>query len=125
MKDWTIMVYMAGDNDLNQETIDAIKGIKYTNVGGKGEEANVAWLVYFDPSATSYPTAYIDLTNDDGNGPYIQAPFGSSLGDGEESTEESIHRFILWCVSKEGTRRFREQRRPPRSIHGGRSVRQW
>ena len=54
MKDWTIMVYMAGDNDLNQDTINAIKGIQTNNptLNALGA-SDVAWCIYYDPSTTS------------------------------------------------------------------------
>jgi Clostripain family len=112
LKDWTIMIYLAGDNDLNQDTIDAIKGLKSNNSNPLSlTSKKIALLAYYDPSTISYPTLYCDFThkhsvNANGDSSVTietyQTTFGSSLENGEESNEESIYRFVKWCVETQG-----------------------
>ncbi len=112
LKDWTIMIYLAGDNNLNQDTIDAIKGLKSNSSNPLHlTSRKIALLAYYDPSTISYPTLYCDFTHKNSlnangdsfvNNESYQTTFGSSLEEGEESNEESIYRFVKWCVETQG-----------------------
>jgi Clostripain family len=59
MKDWTIMVYMAGDNDLNTEmayTLQKLKEITQDN-------SSIDLFVYFDGFSSNVPTLYCDFSD--------------------------------------------------------------
>lgn len=57
-KDWTIMVYMAGDNNLSEEMLTQIKSIK-----DRTDVCNVNILVLYDSSYPSIPTSIYDFSN--------------------------------------------------------------
>ena len=59
-KEWTIMVYLAGDNNLSVDMAHAMEQIKEI----AGEEANgVNLFVYYDGHSTSIPTLYCDFSD--------------------------------------------------------------
>lgn len=55
MKEWTIMVYMAGDNNLSEDMISALKGMM-----GFGEDTNINLVALYDGC---YPSAPIKTYN--------------------------------------------------------------
>ncbi|MEW6128789.1 MAG: clostripain-related cysteine peptidase [Acidobacteriota bacterium] len=54
MKNWTIMIYMASDNDLGDESIGALKGLFAVGVN-----ANFAVVVQFDPFGKDNSRRYV------------------------------------------------------------------
>jgi hypothetical protein len=71
MKDWTIMVYMAGDNNLSENMAFSLEGIGQASAAmGARNQQNVNLLTYFDGASLTAPTMYIDY---------------SELGHGEEA----------------------------------------
>ncbi len=57
MKDWTIMVYMAGDNNLSTEMVYALEELK----SARNENADL--FVYFDGLSSDVPTMYCDFSD--------------------------------------------------------------
>ncbi len=68
MKEWTIMVYMAGDNNLSEDMISALKGMM-----GFGEDTNINLIALYDGC---YPSAPIKIYN------FSNAKKVSALGSG-------------------------------------------
>jgi hypothetical protein len=58
-KEWTVMVYLAGDNNLSDECLWAIKEMKRVNVG-----ADVAVTALFDPGEGIPPQIYVFADSD-------------------------------------------------------------
>jgi hypothetical protein len=56
MKEWTIMFYFAGDNQLAPIVVSQLKGIK-----DAGFQENTDVLVYFDPNELGVPTKIYDV----------------------------------------------------------------
>lgn len=56
-KEWTIMVYMAGDNNLSEDMITGLKGMK--NIGS---EANINLIALYDGSYPSAPIKSYDFS---------------------------------------------------------------
>jgi hypothetical protein len=58
-KEWTIMIYMAGDNNLAVDMAYAMEQIK--GVAAAGEESPNLF-VYYDGNSPSIPTLYCDFS---------------------------------------------------------------
>lgn len=112
-KDWTIMVYMAGDNNLSPDMAYALEEIR------KVMEVNcekINLLVYYDSSAISAPTIYCDFT--DNKNPVYVPSFSvektfqpkqrrgrrrentNVLSEENSAAVYSILNFVDWCVNK-------------------------
>ncbi len=101
-KDWTIMVYMAGDNNLSEDMVTGLMGMKKCLEATFN--ANVAFLAYYDTGALSFPTVKCDFTKKSGENsskdffvqdsgqPVIQS------NQNEETSENSIYQFVEWCI---------------------------
>jgi hypothetical protein len=111
MKEWTIMVYMAGDNNLSADMAYALEEIREV-IKSKSEKLNL--MVYYDSSAISAPTVYCDFTEYK-NPVYVpsfsvEKTFKSSrhrrgnnersLTDDNSAAVYSILNFVDWCVNK-------------------------
>ncbi len=66
-KEWTVMVYLAGDNNLSIDMAYALNDIKGVAFDMKGLDsigsANINLLAYYDSGATDVPTLYCDFTD--------------------------------------------------------------
>lgn len=62
MKEWTIMVYMAGDNNLSENMAFTLEDLeKHSNEqSNTGGDRRVNLLAYFDNNSLTVPTHYID-----------------------------------------------------------------
>jgi Clostripain family len=119
LKDWTVMVYMAGDNNLGVDmayALDTIKKVAYQFKGndetGK-TEANINLLVYYDGNASDVPTLYCDFTNCH-NPKYIRsssidkrykyenkaASKRQHLNEENSAAMYSVMNFVDWCVNE-------------------------
>jgi hypothetical protein len=58
-KEWTIMIYMAGDNNLAVDMAYAMEQIK--EVAAKGEDSPNLF-VYYDGNSPAIPTLYCDFS---------------------------------------------------------------
>jgi hypothetical protein len=61
-KEWTIMIYMAGDNNLAVDMAYAMEQIK--GVAAKGAESPNLF-VYYDGNSPAIPTLYCDFSEPD------------------------------------------------------------
>lgn len=87
MKDWTIMVYMAGDNNLNDDMFAGILGLR-ERIGAPLKD-KVSFLIYFDGETISAKTLQIDFSDS-------QAGFVTL---NSENSSSNISEFVKWCVN--------------------------
>lgn len=100
------MVFMAGDNNLSEDMVTGIMGMK--KCLEENFTANVAFLAYYDTSALSFPSVKCDFTKssdtksskdfriEEAVQPFIDPDKA------EKTTENSIYKFVEWCVNKRG-----------------------
>jgi hypothetical protein len=102
-KEWTIMIYMAGDNNLAVDMAYALEQIK----GVAGKDADSPNLfVYYDGNSPSIPTMYCDFSEAD-RPRYVQSyQVPNKLCYVPEKKNEnaahwkSVLNFIDWCVNQ-------------------------
>jgi hypothetical protein len=100
-KDWTIMVYMAGDNNLSIDMAYALQQIK--NVVKNNDKINL--FVYYDGYSPSVPTLYCDFSGDDNRVYFrshkIKKLYGKKAREDENSSAAySVINFVDWCVNE-------------------------
>jgi len=116
LKDWTIMVYMAGDNNLSENmaaSLDEIRGIGMGMPKTDRDQINV--LAYFDSGSLTVPTHYIDysdLSPDEEpcrhpieEKDLVYAPEGRDVAnpaEGNSASAYSILNFVNWCIKTKG-----------------------
>ena len=103
MKDWTIMIYMAGDNNLAVDMAYALEQIR--DVAAAGDESPNLF-VYYDGNSPVIPTLYCDFS-DPVNPKYVPSyRVPDKLHDVPNKTNEnaadfrSIINFTDWCMNK-------------------------
>jgi len=102
-KEWTIMIYMAGDNNLAVDMAYAMEQIK--GAGGEGpDRPNL--FVYYDGNSPSIPTMYCDFS--ESNRPrYVRSfkvtdklyPVPQKQNE-NAADRKSVLNFVDWCVNK-------------------------
>ena len=105
-RDWTIMVYLAGDNNLSEAMITSIKDL--LNNLNNANPNKIALLAYYDSATPGYPTVYIDFSGKKSemikqgavNSHKIAFPTGRNKE--SKSSTESIEQFVAWCVEENG-----------------------
>jgi len=102
-REWTIMIYMAGDNNLAASMAYAMEQIKRA-AGEVPDSLNL--FVYYDGNSPSIPTFYCDFS-DPGRPRYVPAfSVGDKLhpvaGSEHENAADprSVLNFVDWCVNK-------------------------
>ena len=86
-KDWTIMVYMAGDNNLNDDMFAGILGLR-ERIGPTLKD-KVSFLIYFDGETISAKTLQIDFS--DSQSGYVTRNY--------ENSSSNISEFVEWCIN--------------------------
>ncbi len=103
MKEWTIMIYMAGDNNLSVDMAYALEQIK--GIAGPGPESPNL-LVYYDGNSPSIPTMYCDFSVP-GNPTYVRSVnvpdklcwVPKKLNE-NAADKRAITNFVHWCVNQ-------------------------
>src|ERR1044072_8628450 len=102
-KEWTIMIYMAGDNNLAVDMAYAMEQIKSVAASG-ADSPNL--FVYYDGSSPAIPTLYCDFS-EPGRSRYVRSymvpdkPFQvPKKGNENAANPRSILNFVDWCVNK-------------------------
>ena len=102
-KEWTIMIYMAGDNNLAVDMAYALEQIKGVADAG-ADSPNL--LVYYDGNSPSIPTLYCDFS-EPGKARYVRSyKVPNKLYSVPKKLNEnaadkfSILNFVDWCVNK-------------------------
>jgi hypothetical protein len=101
MTEWTVMVYMAGDNNLSLEMAYAIEQIRSVTI----ERPDLKLYVYYDGFSTNVPTLYCDFSDPANPVSFYrsQAIEGKLLNAANDYNENSaevnnIINFIYWCL---------------------------
>jgi hypothetical protein len=102
-KEWTIMIYMAGDNNLAVDmayAMEQIKGVADTSA----DSPNL--FVYYDGNSPAIPTMYCDFS-EPGNPRYVRSfkvpkkLLKVSKKENENAADwRSVINFVDWCVNK-------------------------
>lgn len=102
-KEWTVMIYMAGDNNLAVDMAYAMEQIKGV-VGEGAESPNL--FVYYDGNSPSIPTLYCDFS-EPRDPKYFRAMtvpeklIPVPLKQNENAADKrSVLNFVDWCVNK-------------------------
>jgi len=102
-KEWTIMIYMAGDNNLAVDMAYALEQIKGVAEAG-ADSPNL--LVYYDGNSPSIPTLYCDFS-EPGKARYVRSyKVPNKLYSVPKKLNEnaadkfSILNFVDWCLNK-------------------------
>ena len=102
-KEWTIMIYMAGDNNLAVDMAYAMEQIKSVADAG-AESPNL--FVYYDGNSPAIPTLYCDFS-EPGKPRYVRSYkvpnklIRFTTKHNENAADmRSILNFIDWCVNK-------------------------
>lgn len=102
-KEWTIMIYMAGDNNLAVDMAYALEQIKEISSSG-ADKANL--FVYYDGNSPSIPTLYCDFSEPDAP-KYVRSfrvedkLYPVTARPNENAADKrSILNFVDWCVNK-------------------------
>lgn len=119
-KEWTIMIYMAGDNNLAVDMAYALEQIKMVPARGK-QRPNV--FVYYDGNSPSIPTLYCDFS--DPKRPNYQTSvsvanklYPSKNRENENAADmNSVYNFIDWCVNKVEVRKGSKTTKGRRAKH--------
>jgi hypothetical protein len=102
-KEWTIMIYMAGDNNLAVDMAYAMEQIKSVAEAG-AESPNL--FVYYDGNSPAIPTLYCDFS-EPGKPRYVRSykvpnklcAVPNKVNE-NAADRRSILNFIDWCVNK-------------------------
>ena len=102
-KEWTIMIYMAGDNNLAVDMAYALEQIKGIASSG-ADRANL--FVYYDGNSPSIPTLYCDFSEPD-SPKYVRSfrvpekLYTVPAKPNENAADKrSVLNFVDWCVNK-------------------------
>ncbi|HMQ05246.1 MAG TPA: clostripain-related cysteine peptidase, partial [Pyrinomonadaceae bacterium] len=102
-REWTIMIYMAGDNNLAVDMAYALEQIKSV---AKEDAGNVNLFVYYDGSSPAIPTLYCDFS-DAGRSKYVRSfafkdklyPVSAKFNE-NAADKRSVLNFVDWCLNK-------------------------
>jgi hypothetical protein len=101
-KEWTIMIYMAGDNNLAVDMAYAMEQIKSVAATGT-DSPNL--FVYYDGNSPAIPTLYCDFS-EPGKPRYVRSYkvpnklYGVTRKHNENAADRlSIINFVDWCVN--------------------------
>jgi hypothetical protein len=101
-KEWTIMIYMAGDNNLAVDMAYAMEQIKSVAAAGV-DSPNL--FVYYDGNSPAIPTLYCDFS-EAGKPRYVRSyrvpnklyPVNEKQNE-NAADSSSIINFVDWCVN--------------------------
>jgi hypothetical protein len=127
-KDWTIMIYMAGDNNLSADMAYALTDIREA-MRGKKEKINL--MVFYDGGADNAPTIYCDFSDFD-NPVFCPARLVDDVFKYKDQARDnplnpnknsaavySLMNFINWCVNETTVNVFDEDGTHHTQIHSG------
>ncbi|MGI8640523.1 MAG: clostripain-related cysteine peptidase [Pyrinomonadaceae bacterium] len=110
MKEWTIMVYMAGDNNLSENLAFALEDLRtFSSSLPNSETDKINLLAFFDSNSLTAPTHYIDYSSgvaekheieeDDIHHRTRNTPLPDEfIKDGNSASAYSIMNFVRWCI---------------------------
>ena len=104
--DWTIMVYLAGDNNLSEEMARTLSDLRNLSIPNLGQTPSVSFLVYFNSSVRVIPPLYCDIIGKSATSTFESETYQKFLrqqGDAKvdfSSSKDSIVNFVKWCVDE-------------------------
>ena len=117
LKDWTVMIYMAGDNNLSGDManqLEALNEFRFPGGTARPDLAEVNLFAYLDSGSLTAPTRYMDLSRSDPHDHDVTSrDIITSMkkhkiengGNPENSASAySIISFVRWCIEKRGGR---------------------
>lgn len=113
-KDWTVMIYLAGDNNLSDNMAHSLESLgRLAASFSEDERSRINLLAYFSGSCLTAPAMYLDYSDfADAAGP-VRQPMTPDLkfhrtaeqpAPDEESAGDDLLNFIRWCVDDENGR---------------------
>ena len=100
MKKWTIMAYLAGDNNLSEEMVASLKGMQAV-----GDSKNVALLALFDSINPLTPTSVYEFTAATVKGDLTTSEINDSttqqFSKPAASKSDAIERFVKWAAARQ------------------------
>lgn len=94
MKEWTIMIFLAGNNNLSDDMITAINDIK---AGVSSINDDIAFLAQYDCQHPTVPIHRFD---------FLQSLSEELIHDDFISIGHSVYEFVNWCVEKQPAKRY-------------------
>ena len=101
---WTVMIYMAGDNNLSVDMSYALENLRQKVALQEGAQINL--FVYFENNSPEIPAIYCDFS-DSQNPTYVDSneivnKVSNSLFEVEQSEVATVPllNFVRWCVEK-------------------------
>jgi Clostripain family len=86
-KDWTIMVYMAGDNNLSEDMVTGLIGMREKFQVPRGNK--FSFLAFYDNEALGFPSVMCDFSDKDRH-------FFYDVPD----EKEAVFKFVDWCINE-------------------------
>lgn len=122
-KEWTIMVYFAGDNNLSENMAFSIESLGQFSASLSDEErSQINLLAYFDGASMTAPTLYLDYSeakadgkpfrqpvtpalqihrpNENAERPQTPLEFAGPVSE-DSGSSEAILNFVRWCTASE------------------------
>ncbi len=97
IKDWTVMVYLAGDNNLSEHMAFSLEGLaKFGTSMSDEQRSKMNVLAYFDGASPTAPTMYFDYTD---TGP-DRLPFYQPVSGENSASAKAVLDFIGWCTAE-------------------------
>ncbi|MEQ1641822.1 MAG: clostripain-related cysteine peptidase [Pyrinomonadaceae bacterium] len=103
MKDWTVMIYMSGENNLSADMIYSIQRLRQA----AADLSSINLFVYYDGAALGVPTLYCDFSDPASEFKlYRSHKIKNKLYDSAQESDEnsaamtSVANFVDWCVNK-------------------------
>lgn len=100
-KEWTTMVFMAGDNNLSIDMAYALEKLRAEAALGLSEKANL--LVYYKNNTGETPPVYCDFTDlDNPVYRFENEVIENANGAAKPGGVESLVGFVDWCINRTG-----------------------
>ena len=117
LKDWTVMIYMAGDNNLSGDMANQLKSLndfRFPDGMARHGADNVNLFAYLDSGSLTAPTKYLDFSGPEPEDhdvkprDIIKSMKKHKIGNGGDpensASAYSIISFVRWCIEKRGGR---------------------
>jgi hypothetical protein len=103
IKDWTVMVYLAGDNNLSENMAFSLESLGRIAASLTDEErARINLLAFFDGSSLTAPPMYLDFSDvQAGQLPLRQAAPRFHRTAEQHGPADAMLDFIRWCTTDE------------------------
>lgn len=108
---WTIMIYLAGDNDLSEVMANSLELINGILEAKPFKNNKVSLLAYYDSNVLTIPPLYCDINENERinilHSKTINDFLAAKLENPDKTSSESsdsIINFVKWCVNEKGNK---------------------